>query len=92
MAFEKGQSGNPGGRPKESAAVKALARQHSEKAVMRLVGLIDSANEATALAAANAILDRAIGKPPQAIVGGDGDDPPIRVEGIAVKLIRPDAT
>ena len=32
--------------------------------------------------------DRLEGKPAQAIVGGDGDDPPIKVQGV-VTLVRP---
>ena len=36
-AWKKGQSGNPGGRPKEVAQVKALARQHCEEAIQTLV-------------------------------------------------------
>lgn len=36
--------------------------------------------------------DRIDGKVPQALIGGDEDDPAIKVEGIVVKLIRPDAT
>jgi hypothetical protein len=32
--------------------------------------------------------DRMDGKPAQALIGGDDDDPPLKVEGI-VKLVRP---
>ena len=35
--FKKGQSGNPGGRPKEIAEVKALARAHTITAINTLV-------------------------------------------------------
>jgi Family of unknown function (DUF5681) len=31
--FQKGRSGNPGGRPKVVAEVKELARQHTGKAI-----------------------------------------------------------
>lgn len=34
------------------------------------------------------IADRFDGKPAQAIIGGDADDPPIKVEGV-VNLVRP---
>ncbi len=90
MPFEKGQSGNPGGRPKESARVKALAQQHSEKAITKLASLMDSENESIALAASNALLDRGIGKPAQAIVGGDEDDNPLNIAAkVVIEHVRP---
>jgi hypothetical protein len=92
MPFEPGKSGNPGGRPAEVGIVKRLARENTEKAVRRLVEWIDSENPKASVAACNSILDRGWGKPAQAIIGGNADDPPIRVEGISIKLIRPDAT
>lgn len=81
MPFAKGISGNPGGRPKESAEVKRLARQHCEAAVAKLVELMSSSNESISLAAANALLDRGVGKPAQAITGDD-EAPPIKVRGL----------
>lgn len=75
MPFVKGKSGNPGGRPKEVAEVRALAQQHSRKAIEVLASLLDSDDEKSKIAAANSILDRAVGKPPQAIVGDDESDP-----------------
>ncbi len=63
--FMKGQSGNPGGRPKIFTEVKQAAREHTEAAIETLVGVMNN-EEATAaarVAAANAILDRGWGKP-----------------------------
>src|SRR5207244_11467027 len=34
--FQPGQSGNPGGRPKEDAPVRDLARQHTAEAIRKL--------------------------------------------------------
>lgn len=65
--FEKGKSGNPGGRPKKAHDVVELARENSGKAVKRLVELIDSVDDRVALAAAQAVLDRAVGKPKQIV-------------------------
>jgi hypothetical protein len=88
--FLPGQSGNPSGRPKEAAEVKALARSHSKTAVEKLVELmLSSADERTVIAACNSILDRGLGKPAQAITGGDDDDNPLRVDG-RIKLVKPD--
>lgn len=67
MAFQKGQSGNPGGRPKEDAEVKALARVSGPEAVQKLVELMRGDDRRTALAAAQALLDRGYGKPGQSI-------------------------
>jgi len=38
--FAKGVSGNPGGRPRELADVKALAREHTTEAIETLVELM----------------------------------------------------
>ena len=40
--FEPGQSGNPGGRPK-TAELRALCKEYTERAVNRLVELLDYA-------------------------------------------------
>ena len=67
MAFQKGQSGNPGGRPKECAEVKALARQYGPEAIEKLVALLRGEDARVAKAAADSLLDRAYGKPTQAV-------------------------
>lgn len=91
MAFEKGQSGNPGGRPKESAEVKALAREHGPAAIAKLVELMNCGSPRTEVAAAQALLDRGYGKPAQAIIGGDDDDPAVKVlSEITIRAIDAD--
>lgn len=63
MPFAKGQSGNPGGRPKQAETVKELARQHGSAAISGLVRILSKGkSEAAQVAAANSILDRAYGK------------------------------
>ena len=65
--FKKGQSGNPGGRPKIVAEVKELARAHTAEAIQTLVSIMNDRKSAPAarVSAANALLDRGYGKPPQ---------------------------
>ena len=86
MAFQPGQSGNPSGRPKENAAIKALAREHTEAAIAVLVGALSDENGRTRIAAAEALLDRGYGKPSQAVAvtGEDGGavEMSLRVTGI----------
>src|SRR5262249_16629445 len=63
----KGQSGNPGGRPKIIGEVQELARQYTVEAVDTLASIMrDKKAPAAARAmASNSILDRGYGKPPQ---------------------------
>ncbi|WP_458438733.1 portal protein [Methylorubrum extorquens] len=66
MAFQPGQSGNPGGRPKAAGRVRDAAREHTEAALAVLVQIATAGeSEAARVAAANAILDRGYGKPTQ---------------------------
>ena len=72
--FKKGQSGNPGGRPKVVAEVKELAREHTGEAIKTLVSIMTNPKSAPAarVSAANSLLDRGYGKPPQHITGEGG--------------------
>jgi Family of unknown function (DUF5681) len=69
--FKKGQSGNPGGRPKVVAEIKELARKHTGKAIETLVSIMANPKAAPAarVSAANALLDRGYGRPAQHITG-----------------------
>ncbi len=88
MAFQPGQSGNPGGRPKAAHRVRDAAREHTEAALAVLVQIAtEGESEAARVAAANAILDRGYGKPSQP-VDGDGEGGAVPV-GLTVQFIRP---
>jgi hypothetical protein len=71
--FQRGQSGNPGGRPKAVAEVRDLARKHTALAIKTLVSIMQhSDKDAARVAAAQALLDRAWGKATQCLdVGGE---------------------
>ena len=74
--FVKGQSGNPGGRPKDDLGLKELARAYTKEALDTLIEVMQDkeAPHAARLTASCAILDRGHGKPVQMteITGKDG--------------------
>lgn len=67
MTFVKGKSGNPAGRSKLAESIKELAKSKAPRAFERICELVESSDEKIALQASMAIVDRAYGKPAQAI-------------------------
>lgn len=63
MAFKKGKSGNPGGRPKENPEIKELARSYTAEAIERLAFWMRGADAAASVKASTTLLERAWGKP-----------------------------
>ncbi len=69
MAFQKGKSGNPGGRPAVPPELREAARVKTVEALEVLAAVMrdDKAAPAARVSAATAILDRAWGKPAQSL-------------------------
>jgi hypothetical protein len=77
MKFRKGESGNPGGRPKVLGEVQELARQYAPSAIAELARLALKAKSETArIAAIRELLDRGYGRARQAMeVSAPAGDP-----------------
>lgn len=79
MAWKKGESGNPGGRPRKERELIEIAEAASPAALQRVVALTKSRNPRVALAAAQEILNRAIGKPRQQLEHKIADGQALRI-------------
>lgn len=68
--YKPGKSGNPGGRPKIDREIRELAQTYSIEAVKVLSGIMLNTEYTPRdrAYAANSILDRAVGRPAQAVV------------------------
>jgi hypothetical protein len=61
--FERGKSGNPGGRPKVIADLRNLARQHTPAAIKELARLaLRARSEGVRVSAIRELFDRGYGK------------------------------
>lgn len=93
--WEKGVSGNPGGRPKlkrwREAIEKALSTNPSGEPNLELLEAVSTALVIAAKAgdmqAIKEIGDRIDGRVPQGLVGGDDEDRPLIPEKITVEFI-----
>ena len=61
--WQKGTSGNPGGRPALDPALKAKLAALTPRAIERLAEALDGDDPKLAVTAAMALLDRSLGRP-----------------------------
>jgi hypothetical protein len=79
--------------PKTLTDISSLERSHTRSAILALAGVMrfKDATHAARTSAANALLDRGWGKPPQALrTGEDGALELIRIERVIVQPNEPE--
>jgi hypothetical protein len=79
VAFVKGKSGNPGGRPKAVKEIVDLCRELTPLGIKRMKAILESETAAPAaqVAAFTAVMDRGWGKPMQAVEHSGPNGEPI---------------
>ena len=87
MAFQPGQSGNPGGRPRATAELRTLAQTAGIDALHRVIELTKHEDPRVALDAAKIVLERGFGRPAQPITGDE--DSALVVRKIELVLVDP---
>lgn len=86
--FVKGQSGNPGGKPKALREVEAAAREHTVAAIATLASICNDGKQpgAARVAASNSLLDRGWGKATDRVQNLDENGDPTAPLGPVLKI------
>lgn len=85
------RGGRKAGTPnKVTAALKDMARQYTEQALLTLAEIMTNDSEAAAarVSACNALLDRGYGKPSQ-VLAGDDENPLKVIQTIERRIVDP---
>lgn len=94
--FQKGQTGNPGGRPpktEEQRTLEELCRAKSARAFEVLSNIMESGeNERNKITAALAIIERGHGKAVQPTTLSGPNGGAVEITGININLVKPSGT